>query len=150
MAGRWGKAPAPPSKIKASWSFPTLPLFFLKRVLWGRSLAPEPQPGEAEDGANSWRVSAANLKGRQNLFCPPEPQPGRAEDGANSWRVSAANLKGRQNLFCPPEPQPGRAEDGAQTHKGAFWETLACPYQTVPTPGEPVAAGARAPLEQPA
>ncbi len=91
--------------------------------------APKPQPGEAEDGAKSWREGSSPTSGcrfrRTPTRVPTAAQCFRetipqSASPAPGWRVSAANLKGRQNLFCAPEPQPGEAEDGAQTHKGAF------------------------------
>ena len=51
-------------------------------------------PQSASLTAPGWRVSAANLKGRQNLFCAPEPQPGEAEDGAQTHKGALENAGG--------------------------------------------------------
>ena len=44
--------------------------------------------------APGWRVSGANLEGRQNLFCAPEPQPGGAEDGAKTHKEALGTAVG--------------------------------------------------------
>ena len=51
-------------------------------------------PQSASLTAPVWRVSAANLEGRQNLFCAPKPQPGKAEGGAESWREGFSPTSG--------------------------------------------------------
>ncbi len=112
------------------------------------------QPGEAEDGAKSWREGSSPTSGcrfrRTPTRVPTAAQCFRetipqSASPAPGWRVSAANLKGRQNLFCAPEPQPGEAEDGAQTHKGAFgqgslWRRSLVLIRPTQLRGKPVAA----------
>jgi hypothetical protein len=82
--------------------------------------------------AQSWRVSGANLKGRQNLFCAPEPQPGEAEDGAKNTRepwgtAVGAELEGERSepegaakFILRPGTPARRSRGWGEKYKGAL------------------------------